>query len=283
MRRLIALAAVLVASSAGAHPPAVEPPTVFASAVDGPEGLAFTRQGLVVGSETGQLRRYAADGTFTVLAEIGERLAGVSSTADDRVLACAFDTGNVWSVLPDGTASILASGITGPNFALATRTGRIFVSSSPTGTIQEITTGTPVERASGLTYPNGMAIGPDRRLYVAETFANRVSRLAFLVEGGFGLPETFSTAMLLPDGIAFDRKGNLLITGGDALRVVFPDGTGQVLTADPLLFWPANLAFGRGQGFRRRDVYLSNYGLPLGDGTEVLRVRYNHGGARVNR
>ena len=57
--------------------------------------------------------------------------------------------------------------------------------------------------------------------------------------------------------------------------------TGEVETlfADPPLDWPSNLAFGQGRGFRSRDVYLANFGPTFGDGTEVVKFRYNHRGA----
>ena len=61
--------------------------------------------------------------------------------------------------------------------------------------------------------------------------------------------------------------------------------TGAVLdfSSDPLLNWASNLAFGRSKGFKRKDVYLANFGPGFGDGTTIVRFRTNHSGARLRR
>lgn len=282
---LAALLAVVPVAAAHAAPPAAGTPSVFASGLAGPEGVCVDREGaLVVGSSTGEIRRYQADGSFTVLADVGESLAGLAATRDGSILAAAFGANRVWIVTPLGAASVLAEGIPGANGIAVTRKGRIFVSASSAGTIDEITTGTPVTRASGLSYPNGLAIGRDHQLYVAETGAARVSRLRILADGTLGAAEVWGTGLTVADGLAFDRAGNLLVAGFDTLFVVpRTGGAAQPLSTDPLLFWPSSLAFGRGHGFSRRDVFLVNFGLPLGSGTEVLRLPYNRAGANPIR
>mgnify|MGYP003291664312 CR=1 FL=1 len=44
---------------------------------------------------------------------------------------------------------------------------------------------------------------------------------------------------------------------------------------------------GRGAGlrlpYRARNVYLANFGLPLGSGTTIVRLPYNHAGTRLPR
>ena len=93
----------------------------------------------------------------------------------------------------------------------------------------------------------------------------------------------YANGLPLADGLAFDKGRNLLVVGAGTFKVVVAR-TGAVvdLSTDPLLNWPSNLAFG-GRQFRRRDVYLVNFGPALGDGTTVVRVRYNHGGGRLIR
>lgn len=273
------------AEPAAAHPPLTSSATVFASGLSGPEGLAFTNDGfLVVGSTTGEIRRYRPDGSFTVLANVGERLAGLTVTRDNKVLAAAFNTGKVWMVTPAGAATVLASGIGGPNFIVQTRRGQILVSASTAGTIVDVTSGAPVVRASGLSFPNGMAIGRDRYLYVAETLANRVSRLRLNRDGTLGAAEVYANGLPLVDGIAFDRSRNLLAVGFDSLRVVYPRVNFPLtMSDDPLFDWPSNLAFGRGRGFDRRDLYLVNFGPALGNGTTVIKLRFNHTGTKLIR
>jgi sugar lactone lactonase YvrE len=148
----------------------------------------------------------------------------------------------------------------------------------------EISTGIALDAATGLSFPNGLALGRDHHLYVAELLQHRIVRLPIAADGTLGAAEVYATGTNFVDGIAFDRHENLLAVGGDALYIV--DHTTRVTTtvpADPLLEWPANLVFGQGRGFRRRDVFLVNYGLPLGSGTTILQLRGNHAGAKLER
>lgn len=287
MRTIVAvlLGLVLGAEQVAAHPPVAGTPEIFADGIAGPEGLAFDGVGgLIVGTTTGRLLRFAPDGSRTTVTELGEPLAGITVARDGRILAAAFGPKRVWSVDPQsGAATVLASGINGPNFIVQTRSGRILVSASAAGTIVDITDGTPVDRASGMNYPNGLAIRKGF-LYVAETLASRISRLPLAADGTLGPAELYATGAVAADGIGFDRAGNLLIAGFDSLSVVVRGATvATPLSMDPLLNWPSNLAFGRAHGFRRKDVYLANYGAPLGSGTQILRLRYNHAGAPLIR
>jgi sugar lactone lactonase YvrE len=290
MRSFTTLLVLLLASTSisarAAQAPAVGPGTVFADSVAGPEGLAFLKdRSLAVGTATGQVLRFVSNGSRTVLADVGESLAGLTVLRDGRLLAGSFPGSRVWVVEPStGFASVFASGIQGPNAIVQTRTGRIYVSASQSGTIEEITTGVPVTRASGLNYPNGLAIGGDRDLYVVETGSGNVVHMTIGADGSLGTPVIFGTGVTLGDGLAFDRRGNLLATGADTLWLV-PRGGGAavVLSSDPSINWTANIAFGRGRGFSRRDLYLANFGLPLGSGTTIVRMRYSQRGAPLIR
>jgi sugar lactone lactonase YvrE len=284
MRAFVVLLLGILAGTARAHPPAAGAAELFVGGLVGPEGIAFTGAGdLLAGSITGEIRRYAADGSFTVLANVGESLAGITVLRDGRALAASVGFSRVWSVDPSGAASVFATGVAGPNFIVQLRSGRILVSDSSSGTIVEITGGSPVVRASGLTYPNGLAIGPDHFLYVAETFANRVSRLAIGKGGTLGPPEVYATGLSIPDGIAFDVAGNLLVVGARPSVVDAKTQAVSTLPTGGLLKFSSNLAFGRGHGFRRKDVYLVDYGAPLGSGTTIVRLPYNHTGAKLIR
>jgi sugar lactone lactonase YvrE len=265
--------------------PKTGPATVFAGGLVGPEGLAFNTDGLlIVGSTTGEIRRYQPSGASRQLANVGERLAGITVLKDNHILACAFGSGRVWDIHPNGIPRVFVTGIAGPNFTVQTRRNRIYVSASTGGQIVEITNGTPIVRASGLLFPNGMAIGRDRYLYVAETGASRVSRLMIHRDGMLGPPEIYADGLPFADGLAFDRKMNLLVLGVNQLRVVERESrTPITMSADPLFNGPSNLAFGRGRGFSRRDMYLANFGAQFGNGTNVIKVHFNHFGTRLIR
>jgi sugar lactone lactonase YvrE len=277
---------LLLPTASGARPPVLGPGGVFATGIPGPEGIAFSPRGeLYVGTQAGQLLRIAPDGGSSLVADLGEPLAGIMVRRDGHILAAAFGGGRVWSVDPgSGMATVFAEGIAGPNFIVETRRGRVYASASTAGTIVEVTNGTPVVRASGLSFPNGLALFRDGFLYVAELTGNRVSRLPIAADGSLGPAEEYATGLTLVDGIAFDVHGNLLAVGFDSLRIV-PRGssTASVVSTDPLLNWPSNLAFGRGHGFRHRNIFLVNFGLPLGSGTDIVRFKYNQTGAALIR
>ena len=290
---LLALLLLRAVSADAIEPsPALGPGAVFAGGLAGPEGLAFTRDGgLIVGSTTGEIRRLGPDGHATVLANLGEALAGITVLRDGRVLAASFASGGrVWMVDRDGAASVLASGIPGANFVVETREGRILASASLAGTIVDITAGIPLQVAAGLGFPNGLAIGSGRALgkarflYVAETFANRISRLPMGAGGSLGPAEVYAIGLPLADGTAFDRQGNLLVAGAGKLFAVVARTREVIqLAADPPLDGPSNLAFGRGRGFQRRDLYIANFGPQLGNGTTIVRARYSQPGAPLVR
>lgn len=285
---VVAIAAFSASAALAGEPsqvPKTDPATVFVAGLAGPEGLAFNNDGLlIVGSTSGEIRRYRTDGTSTRLASIGERLAGITVLKNNHVLACAFGTGKVWEIEPNGYASVFASGIRGPNFTVQTRRDRIYVSASSGGQIIEITDGIPIVRASGLNFPNGLAIGRDRHLYVAETGANRVSRMLIHRDGLLGFPQVYAEGLPFADGIAFDRKMNLLVVGANQLRVIERDSLTTITMPMDLLFnGPSNIAFGRGRGFSRKDMYLANFGTQFGNGTNVITIRFNHFGTRLIR
>lgn len=286
---LMSMVGLVAVSAIPAHSqliPKTQPATVFAAGLAGPEGLAFTHDGLlIVGSTTGEIRRYRPSGTSTLLANVGEPVAGITVLKNQHVLACSFASGRVWDIHPNGIASVFATGIGGPNFAVQTRHDRIYVSASSAGQIVEITSGTPIVRASGLSFPNGMAIGKDRYLYVAETGAGRASRLLMNNRNGtLGPPEVYATGLPFADGLAFDRKMNLLVLGSNQLRVITRDNqTPFTLPTDPLFNGPSNLAFGRGRGFDRYEMYLANFGTQFGNGTNVIKMRFSNLGTALIR
>lgn len=86
---ILAGAIWLGAAVALAHPPTVGPAAPFASGIAGPEGLAFGKDGtLFTGTADGDILRLAGDGTTSMLASTGDRLAGVSVLRDGTILAC---------------------------------------------------------------------------------------------------------------------------------------------------------------------------------------------------
>ncbi len=101
--------------------------------------------------------------------------------------------------------------------------------------------------ADSLGFPNGIAFSPDRKkLYVCESAFERILR--FDVAPGDGLTNKEVFIVLPggdPDGIDFDREGNLYAAhfGGGAVYVITPDGVirEKILTPGKK---PTNIEFG---------------------------------------
>jgi sugar lactone lactonase YvrE len=91
--------------------------------------------------------------------------------------------------------------------------------------------------ADGLGYTNEAVVSPDGRwLYVNETFARRLSRMALAANGDLGAKEVITTfgAGTFPDGLTFDAEGAVWITSivSNRLIRVEPDGRQTLMLED---------------------------------------------------
>jgi sugar lactone lactonase YvrE len=92
--------------------------------------------------------------------------------------------------------------------------------------------------ADGLGFTNECAIAPDgRHLYVNETYARRLSRFPLRADGDLGPKEVIAEfgPGQFPDGMAFDREGQIWIAGiisNQLLRVDPARGTITVMLED---------------------------------------------------
>jgi gluconolactonase len=112
-----------------------------------------------------------------------------------------------------------------------------------------------------MTFANGMALSAAGDfLYVAETFARKISRIPILEDGSPGESTTFVEGIeRLPDGLAFDVGGNLYVSCYEPSRIyrVSPDRKIDLLVDDPeahTLCHPTNCAF------RGEELFTSNLG-----------------------
>lgn len=187
--------------------------------------------------------RRSAEGAVTVITNVagnrainfqgdynGDNIPATSATlADPHGLAVGedgssyiADTNNnrVRRVAPDGTITTFAG------------TGEL-----PSG--EEVGDGNAATQAM-LAAPKDVALGPDGSLYIADTFNNRVRRVAadgtittvaggtFLFDGSVGDGGPATDAMLyLPSGIAVASDGSIYIAdaGNNRVQLVAPDGT----------------------------------------------------------
>ena len=117
----------------------------------------------------------------------------------------------------------------------------------------------------GYRFTNGLAFGPDGKLYVNETVTGHIYRYDYKSRVITESRTLFATVMdsddpsqvMGPDGMAFDEAGNLFICvfGQGHLAVVSPDGkiNRTITTCGPC---PTNVAFGPRGG---RSIYVTEY------------------------
>ena len=266
--------------------------------LDHPEGLAVHRDGSVwCGGERGQIFRVDPEGTgVEEVASTGGFCLGMAFGGDDDLFVCDLKHAAVFRVeTRTGRVARFADGASGhrlrvPNSPAFDAKGRLYVSDSH----QFDRPGPGVFRfdpdgrgelwyGQDLTFANGLAVAPDgRHLYVAETFANRVSRIAIADDGSAGeRAQVAATPGAWPDGLAFDVAGNLYVGCYEPSQVlrVDPEGRVEVLFREwsaHLLAHPTNLAF------RGATMFTTNLGrwhlTRLEVGAEGLALP--HGGWR---
>lgn len=236
--------------------------TVLAEGLDHPEGVALGVDGLLyAGGEAGQL--WVIDpvaGGAEEVANTGGFVQGLCLDGAGMVYACDIGRAAVLRISPrDGSVETYCQAAGGrplqtPNWPVFDADGTLWVSDSGTDD-PSFTDGTLVRIAPGggdgerldlppLRFSNGLALAPDGALYVVESFLPGVSvlrdgRLEPFVE----LPRT------VPDGLALDSEGGLLISCYQPNRIVRvpPEGGSPQLVLDDWsgarLTTPTNIAF----------------------------------------
>jgi len=187
--------------------------------------------------------------------------------------------GGVVSLFADQVGAVK---LTLPNFPVFDADGNLYVSNStdhvlsgmeevmaeihnpvPKGTLVRLRPdGHGEVAATGLYFANGTAIDPkEEAVYVLQSTQNNCARIAMHKDGSHGKPEVFGETLGgLPDGMAFDAEGHLIITlpMNNRLIVLDPNGKLSVLLDDPegkKTQGPTNCAFG-GAGFD--DLYIAH-------------------------
>ncbi|HEX9975030.1 MAG TPA: SMP-30/gluconolactonase/LRE family protein [bacterium] len=190
-----------------------------------------------------------------------QKTNGLTVFRDGSLFACDFGRGMILRISRDGTTQIYADGYEGrrfnrPNDLAFDADGNLYFSDpnayraeNPDGAIYRVAAITrKVSRvADSLAFPNGLAFSNDAKfLYVAESAFQRIVRFRVLPGGSLAEKKVF---VVLPggdpDGMNFDRKGNLYVAhfGGGAVYVIAPDGKiiKKLLTPGKK---PSNVEFG---------------------------------------
>ncbi len=229
-----------------------------------PEGVAIGPDGWIwCGNQDGDILRIARDGSrMERVASTGGFALGLAFDWDRAVYVCDLRHAAVFRLeLSSGRLErFTGPGIRIPNYPLVDhRRYRLLVSDSygsgergPGIWAYDLGTG-----QGGLWYDqpmnfaNGIAMRPgEDALYVCETFAPQITRIEINADGGPGAVTPYACNLPgLPDGIAFDREGGLVVgcyEPSRLLRVAPGGGRVDVLIEDPsahVLCHPTNIAF----------------------------------------
>jgi gluconolactonase len=229
-----------------------------------PEAVAVGPDGWVwCGNENGEVLRIAADGSrIELVAQAGGFTLGLAFEGDRALFFCDNKDKAVFrlDLASRQVARFSPPGIRIPNYpVIDTRRHRLLVSDSydfvdpgPGVWAYDLATGEGgLWYREPMTFANGMALAPSGdALFVCETFARRIARIDFDGNGAAAGASVFADDLPgLPDGIAFDARGNLFVGCYEPSRIlrIAPDGrTAEVYIEDAtahLLAHPTNIAF----------------------------------------
>jgi sugar lactone lactonase YvrE len=240
-------------------------PELYATGFEFAEGPALDRAGnlyVVNYRRNGTIGRIAPDGTARVFCDLGKlspvpgkkpQANGLKVDGLGRLVAADAGAGRLLRVAGDGKSiEVLADSFEGKPFdalndVALDPAGNVYFSDPgassaerPTGSIYryDALTRKVARLDTGLAYPNGLAVSPDRQyLCVAESGRFRVNLYDLAPNGTVGkrrvlidLPAQSQTpggGRPLPDGMVFDAAGRLYVatwTGGSIAVVEVPSG-----------------------------------------------------------
>ena len=226
---------------------------VLTGGLDHAEGVCWDpqRRCLWAGGEAGQVYRVELDGSTSTVAVIeGGALLGLALDARGNLFICDPGNHQVWRMDDSSRVHAFGDAIDYPNYPAFAENGDLYVSDSgsfqvPSGRLVRISPdGTSAEVATRpLAFANGLAIR-DATLWVVESAAPGVSAVA--LDGG-ALELVVRMERCVPDGLAFDADGGLLIScyqpnqiwrwDGTALELLVDEWTGEEILS------PTNIAF----------------------------------------
>ena len=201
--------------------------SIFADGFDHPEGVAVHPDGSVwCGGEAGQIYRIDPSGQqVEEVANTGGFILGIAFSPDlawlaicDNAKKALFRLDLATRQLSVHTAAVGNWKLNIPNYAVFDRRGRLYLSDSgdfnkALGRIFRFDGNGRGELWAGgnLVFANGLALDPaEEYLYVVESFLPAIARYPILPDGSAGPRETFvENIREVPDGLAFDRSGNL--------------------------------------------------------------------------
>lgn len=227
---------------------------VLASGFDHIEGVCWdpSRQCIWAGGEAGQIYRVELDGAVRIV-EIIEGGALLGMALDDAGSLYICDPGNnqVWKMDSRQHVEAFGESINYPNYPAFGPDGVLYVSDSgafdqvngrlftidPDGVSRDVS-------PRAMAFANGLAID-DTTVWIVESATPCVSSMSL---NGGPLERTIPLERCVPDGLAFDADGGLLIscyqpnqlwrwTKDEGLTLIFDEWSGELILS------PTNIAF----------------------------------------
>lgn len=231
--------------------------------LDHPECVVVGPDGAVwCGGEQGQVYRVEADGSgFREVTRTGGFSLGMAFGPDGALYVCDLKSASVLRVdVVTGAFTTFATGtperpLVTPNYPAFDAEGRLYVSDSGSadepgpGIYRFAPDGTgELWHAGPLHFANGLAFAPDfSALYVAETFAQAITRIEIAPDGSAGASTRVARVEALPDGLAVAPDDTIYVGCYEPSQILRIDHAGVVRTLvhDPTahtLCHPTNVA-----------------------------------------
>jgi 2-polyprenyl-6-methoxyphenol hydroxylase-like FAD-dependent oxidoreductase/sugar lactone lactonase YvrE len=217
-----------------------------------------------------KLKRVKPSGEVETVCDVPDRPSGLGFLPDGRLLMATALNRKLWIVEREGAREAVdLSGLTtgllndmvvdGAGRAYVGDTGFQIGKSEPRpGRLILWREGESARvAAEDVIFPNGCAVTPDgRTLFLAETFAKRVTRFSIADDGSLYERAVFADLDMPPDGLCLDAEGGVWIATPEAGRFIRLDRRGRLdrAIASP---WPFAVApiFG---GEDRRRLFLAS-------------------------
>ena len=253
-------------------------PTVAASGLDHPEGLAFAHDGsLWAGGEAGQIYRIRLPkGKVELVANVGGFNLGMAFGPDGALYVCNWGLRAVIRLDPgSGTHRIFAQRagrhrLRVPNALAFGPDQKLYVTDSgdwgkPNGAVLAFDLdGSGAVWADGLSFPNGVAFDPSARsLLVVQTERGSVVRYPIMEGGAAGAAMVVCRGLDYgPDGLVCGEDGSVFVAcySNSVIYRIDTQGRKRIIAADPIgrvLNRPTSLAFRPGD---RSAIYAANLG-----------------------
>jgi len=218
-----------------------------------------------------RIMKWGVDGRLTTFLQPSGRANGTYFDAKGNLIACADEKNELWSIAPDGKASVLVKDyagklLNGPNDVWVRPDGGLYFTDpfykraywqrGPQEQGEHVYYLAPdraklVRVTEDLVKPNGITGTPDgRRLYVADIGAKKTYHYAIQPDGALTGKSLFCE--LGSDGMTLDREGNLYLTGR-GVSVFAPTGQ-KIEQIDVPESWTANVCIG---GRDRQTLFIT--------------------------